>query len=271
MVDQAKIAKLVEEELRKVLSGSRPTPSSPAAPTIESTGKKILVVYTGTDIGLKESAEQIKKLRQKGYGFSLALSKQAAHNPGANKISELTGVTHIIPESEGDGILKILNEHVGVMIGTLSRNSALKLSNGITDSFILYLIYLAIVSKMAVVAAKNGVDPSQGEMEKFGLPQYPNDLIATIVSQLQKLERWGMKLVDVKQLADETEKAIKIATGTIEKVDEMTPYGTERPLISEREIRQADKSGTKKITLKPGTIVTPLARDLANQLGITLE
>lgn len=271
MVDESKIAKLVEQELKKVLAGTNPASSSLSPSPVTTTGRNILVVYTGTEVGLNESAEQVKQLREKGFGLNLALSRQAAQHPGKNKIIELTGVTSVVHESEGEGIIKLLNGHVGVMICTLSRNTALKLSYGITDSFISYLIYLALISKKAVVAAKNGVDPAEGEYLKWNLPSLPNDLITLILGQVQKLERWGMRLVDVNLLAMETDKAIKIATGTTEKIDEMTPFGMDRPLVTERDVKEAAKSGVKKITLKPGTIITPLARDIANQLGIIIE
>lgn len=271
MIDESKIAKLVEQELQKVLSGGSEAPSSSPGTPASSSGKTILVIYTGTNVGLNESVEQIKQLRAKGFGFNLVLSRQAVQKPGTSKIVELTGITNIIPETDGEGIIKLLNNHVGILVGTLSRNTALKLSYGITDSFIGYLIFLALVSKKAVVAAKNGVDPTEGEFAKWGLPQLPNDMITSIVTQLQRLERWGMRLVDVKQLAVETDKAIKMATGTIEKVDEMTPFGMDRELITEREVTLAAKSGAKKITLKPGSLVTPLARDTAKQLDIIIE
>jgi len=271
MVDEAKIAKLVEQELNKILSQGKSSPSISTPATIQGNGKNILIVYTGTDVRLKESAEQIKQLREKGYGFNLVLCPNCKTNPGTDKFVELTGISSVVPDTDAGGIIKLLHDHVGVMVGTLSRNTALKLSYGITDSFIIHLLFLALISKKAVVAARNGVDPAEGETTKWGLPPLPNDLITSILTQLQKLERWGMRLVDVNQLAVEMDKAIKMATGTIDKVDEMTPYGTERPLITEREVRLAAKAGEKKIVLKPGTIVTPLARDLANQLDVILE
>jgi hypothetical protein len=271
MIDESKIAKLVEQELQKILAGGSVAPAQASNTPVPSSGKTILVIYTGTDIGLNESVEQIEQLRAKGFGFNLVLCPNCKNNPGTNKFVELTGISSIVPDTDGEGIIRLLNAHVGIMVGTLSRNTALKLSYGITDSFILYLIFLALVSKKAVVAAKNGVDPAEGEFAKWNLPSLPSDLMASIITQLQKLERWGMRLVDVKQLAIETDKAIKMATGTIEKVDEMTPFGMDRELITEREVTLAAKSGAKKIILKPGSLITPLARDTAKQLDIIIE
>lgn len=270
MIDEAKITKLVEQELKKILSAESivANTDSVAKPISE---KQLILIYTGTEIGFHESIEQIKKLKQKGYEFNLALSRQALNQLGRNNIMDLTGISTIIPELDAPAIIELLKEYQGILIGTLSRNTALKISYGITDSFITYLTFLGIISKKAVVAARNGVDPSMAEKMQWHLPALPNDLISTILAQLQKLERWGMKLVEANQLAIEMDKAVKQSTGNIDKIDEMTPYGTERPLITEREIKEAAKKGIKKIILEQNTIITPLARDIAKQLDINIE
>lgn len=54
-------------------------------------------------------------------------------------------------------------------------------------------------------------------------------------------------------------------------VSQPRSLGLSRSLISEADVREARAAGTRVIAVGPGTIVTPLAHDLARDHGITIE
>ncbi|MCX7918139.1 MAG: hypothetical protein N3A72_00750 [bacterium] len=257
--DSTQIAKIVREEIEKYLS-SRPMNIPENIPN--PGGRNILVIFTGSDVGLVPAIDQIKQLQQqKKYTFTFLLSHAAQKIIGTDKLLPITTGYQVLTDIPAENVLSFIQEQELVLVATLSRTTAIKLASTITDTLVTDLLYTALVNKKPIIAARNGADPMLANCPRCGTPEMAPAIIQSIHTELDKLIQYGIRLVPVDDLAEET----------VSILESIPRKGPEKKIITEYDIKSAASSGDKKIRVRKGSIVTPLARDTAKELNIELE
>ncbi|MDI6783164.1 MAG: flavoprotein [bacterium] len=256
--DATQIAKIVRAEIEKELA-TRPSILQENIPKPGS--RNILVIFTGSDIGLPAALEQLQKLRQKSYSFTFLLSRAAQKIIGTEKITSVTKDCQILTDIPAEKVLSFVQEQVLIIVPTLSRTTAIKLASAITDTLVTDLLYTALVNKKPIIAARNGADPMLSNCPRCGTSDMAPAMIQNIHTELDKLIQYGIRLISVDDLADET-------VSILESIPREIP---EKQIITEQDIKSAANAGEKRIRIRKGSIVTPLAKDTAKELGIEIE
>ena len=256
--DATQIAKIVREEIEKYLT-NRPINIPETMP--KPGNRNILVIFTGADIGLSTALEQLHKLRQKPYSFTFLLSRAAQKIIGVEKLTSVTSGCQILTEIPAEKVLSFIQEQELVIVATLSRTTAIKLANTITDTLVTDLLYTALVNKKPIIAARNGADPMLANCPRCGTPDMAPAIIQNIHIELDKLIEYGIRLIPVDDLADETRSIL-------ESISRKEP---DKKIITEYDIKSAANAGEKKIRIRKGSLVTPLARDTAKELELEIE
>ncbi|MFB3895382.1 MAG: flavoprotein [bacterium] len=254
--DANQIAKIVREEIEKYLN-QHPVSES----RFRTDTRNILVIFTGSDIGLPTALEQLIKLRQKSYLFTFILSRAAQKIIGTEKIAAVTSGSQVLTDIPAEQVLTLVQKQDAILIPTLSRTTAIKLASSITDTLVTDLLYTALVNKKPIIAARNGADPMLANCPRCGTPDMAPAMIQTIHTELDKLTRYGIRLVLVDQLAVETDSVLQSIPKEI----------PDKQIITEQDIKSAATNGDKKLRVRQGSIVTPLAKDTAKELGIEIE
>lgn len=254
--DANQIAKIVREEIERYLNRQPVSESRPMKGI-----RNVLVIFTGSDIGLPIAIEQLARLRQKKYTFTFILSHAAQKIIGPDKLSTVTFGSQLLTDIPPEQVLSLVQNQDIILIPTLSRTTAIKLASSITDTLVTDLLFTALVNKKPIIAARNGADPVLANCPRCGTPDMAPAIIQNIHQELDKLIQYGIRLVPVDDLADET---ISILESTPRKEPD-------KKIITEYDIKSAAKAGDKKIRIRTGSLVTPLARDTAQELGIEIE
>lgn len=252
-MDMDRLRQLVEAEVRRVLAGGSVSETSAPAP-------RLLVLFTGTSVAIDTALTQLQALLEQGYRLSVALCPMAEELVGI----QLSQMTDQIEMLSGEPIAKaslLLDAYEAVVIPTLSRTAAAKLALGIADNFVLTLAMQALLSGKRVVAARNGADPDVTDHPSVGTARTPEPLIQLARDYLQTLEAFGVQLIDVSQLSEQLSP---------DKTEQYTSADPGKTLITESVIANLSPQVQELVVPNPA-IITPLARDLAREKGISLR
>lgn len=251
-MDTDKLAKIIEAEVRKALTDQANNPKS------SPSGKKVLALFTGGYVKLSEALIQLNKLIQGSCLVDVVMSQSAVKVIGQDKILKISGINSLICEPDDSvSSLKLVQKSDIVVIPILTRNSATKVALGITDTLVTNIIMQALISAKPIIAARNSADPNDADCPCVGMPNTSPALIKLAENYLQKLESYGMKLVDVSEIA-------KIILTDTDKSDSL-----DQKLVTQDVIAKLPQD-TKQITIRKGSIITPLAKDIAKERGIKI-
>ncbi|MGB9596055.1 MAG: flavoprotein [Candidatus Poribacteria bacterium] len=250
-----KLAQIVEAEVKKALMEMKSDQKS----EISSSQKKhILALFTGGYAKLDEAINQIEKLIKSSYTVDVVMSQSAVNVIGKDKIERISGIGELTCEpAELFSSLKAVQKCDFVIVPVLTRNSSAKIALGIADTLVTNIIMQAIISGKPVIAGRNSADPDLNECPCIATSNTPQPLILLAKNYLKTLESYGIRLVDVSEIAD------MIISGT--NKDEIL----NQELITNETISKLPQ-GTNKINVARGTIITPMAKDLAKERGIEI-
>lgn len=228
--------------------------------------KKALAIFTGGTIGLSEGLEEISKLKQSGFYITVVLSPAAEKITGYERMKEYLGmdVPVIMVNDEYPG--GHLKEADVVLIPVLTENTAAKVANTMADSLASTLIMQALMRGKPVLAAKNAADPKDALRIQADMGHAAPGLVQALQTNLKKLEGYGVTLVSVQNLAAECQRML-----TPKKSDVSGRTSEKKGIIDAQAIKAAADSGVANLVIASGTIITPLARDLAKDFHITIQ
>lgn len=252
-----KLTQIIEEEVKKTLSSELNVNRNGAIyelPHIPSGNSNVYALFTGGSAKLSEAINQIKLLIQNGYHIKAILSESATRIIKVDKIREIPGIEDVFCEPDPSIYsVDIVQSADAIVIPVLTRNSAAKLALGICDTLVTNIIMHALIAGKPVIAARNSADPEGQDCICIGTPKTSPNLIQIAKDYLKKLESYGVKLVDVSEIAYSfiEDKNIK---------QELITYDTINGLSKD----------ISEIKVKKGSIVTPLAKDLAKERNIKI-
>ncbi|MDR5587828.1 flavoprotein [Clostridium aquiflavi] len=254
--------------------------------------KKAVVFFTGSTVGLKESIAELKKLKTQGIKLKAVLSKHASQMIDSNIINEIFNMEDIYIDDDLEDSNHIYDEEFDLLIGaTLSINSLSKVANGISDTMPTTLISKCILNGTKVIISKEGVDFRESSTRKNPYKNIPVPYMNMIKGYLDRLESYGINLVNSDNIFDSIIKKdfngdsllkfkSKIDDSNINEIvssnfknefnenDRTLEFKINKKVISSEDI--SNNSENKKIIIPSNSIITSLAKDLSEDLGIQI-
>ncbi|KFX60061.1 phosphopantothenate--cysteine ligase [Clostridium botulinum] len=254
--------------------------------------KKAVVFFTGNTVGLEECITELEKLKIQGIKLKAVLSKHASQIIDRNIINKIFNMEDIYIDDDLEDSNHIYDEEFDLLIGaTLSINSLAKVANGISDTMPTALISKCILNGTKVIISKDNVDFRESSTRKNPYKNIPVPYMNMIKGYLDKLESYGINLVNSDDIFDSIIKndfnedslfkvKFKIDDSNINEIvssnsknefnenDRTLEFKINKKVISSEDI--SNNSENKKIIIPSNSIITSLAKDLSEDLGIQI-
>ena len=227
--------------------------------------QQALAIFTGGTIGLEQSLEELQKLQASNIELTVVLSAAAEEIVGIKRIKDCLGSDTSVITTQSSYPGKLLREVDIVLVPVLTQNTAAKLAYTLSDTLASTLIMQALMLGKPVLAAINAADPQDSWRVKGNMGKCPPGLLQALRENLRKVEGYGLRLVQVEELATDSQKII----GSRVTMSESVPQA-KKSVLDAAAIKVAADNGLKSITVSLGTIITPLARDVARDYGIEI-
>ena len=260
-MEQEQLIKLVTAEVMRQITGlSQISELAAAKPSVRA-----LAIFTGGTIGLEQSFAEMKQLQMLGFDFSVVLSCAAEKVIGRDKIKAKLGSNISIIDSQVAHPGRLLRENELVLIPVLTQNTAAKLAQTISDTFVTTLVMQALMMGKPVIAAYDAADPQANWRVQADMGKSSAGLLQSLHNNLDKLKLHGMKLVPAASLAAASQKQPEQLVQVMK-----SPVRNKKNVIGAPAVKNVVANGLKELTVPLGTIITPLARDVARDLGVKI-
>ena len=259
------IKRIVTEVIRKVAvkigaDGSRGT---------------IITIFTAATVEFSEAISQVRRLILDGYRIQLVFSENAEKLFGKVVREQLEGFPHI-ETVEASKWFAVFKEAHAVIVPLLSMNTVSKVSLLIADNLSTNLILHALFMGIPIFAAQNGAHPEGSHWgQKLGpFPQSPA-LRQALIDKLRKIMDYGCYLTDIYKLRNTVNSILDRNKGVKRKDSEdahgklRTAIGQGEKIITAARVHHAYLQGVD-LVLASGSLVTPLARDMALKHQVAL-
>jgi hypothetical protein len=246
------------------------------APNLGADGRRgdVVVAFSGATAEFGEAVRQCRMLVLDGYQVRLAFSPAAEQLFGQLVRDELAGFPHVLMVQPAQWLSDVW-ESRAVVCPMLSVNTLSKVSLLIADNLVSNLILHALFMGKTVVLARDGVDFAGHGRRALGIDRATPALRRAVDVRLQTLADFGCRLTDAARLRATVNSALAgdEAPGTSPPgatVDRPPARpGRPRGVVTAADVRSAHRA-RHALPISAGSVVTPLARDLALQLGVRL-
>lgn len=235
--------------------------------------KRVLAVFTGTDVGVEESIKELNEAKKYGITFDIAVSESAEEILELDFLKE-----HLRPErtfTERDKLIteKVVEGVSGIIVPMTTQNTVAKLALGIQDTFISFALWQSLWHGKPVL-----IDFANAIQFRGSYSQQP--MLQNIVEDYtNKLKKMGVKEVSGTDYVMELLKSLDIKekiNSSIGYIDNKKTYTNEennsdeqKTVITEKDIIEMGNQGGE-LSIPRRAIVTPLAYDTAKKLGISI-
>ncbi|QJW46232.1 flavoprotein [bacterium BFN5] len=264
MDTEALVQYLTGEVLKQLKNFEAGHAQSPAA----GRSGKVLAIFTGGTIGLDQAMTELRSIQAIAAEITVVLSKAAEQIVGTAKIQENLGGHVQIVTSQSAYPGKILREADVVLVPVLTQNTAAKVAYTLADTMPSTMIMQALMLGKPVIAAENAADPHDDWRVKGNMGLSSPGLTQALKSNLQKVAEYGVKVVKVNCLAEQTRQVIGIESAAQVEPAVVPAAPAKKAVLAASTIKEAARRGDKTLTVAAGTVVTPLALDVAREYQI---
>ncbi|MDT8899686.1 flavoprotein [Anaeroselena agilis] len=248
---------IVTQEVLRRLNGG-----APAAGRGDS--RKILALFCGGAIGLEPGLAALAELRAYPADVAVVLSAAAEKIVGAERVRDTLGTDTVIVTAQDPYPGRLLREADAVVVPVLTQNTAAKLARTFSDTLVTTLALQALMLGKPVVMAANAADPQDCGRTSGGMGRAPVNLTRALRDNLRLIESYGVRLVDVKMLAAEVGRCFR------PDPEPATLAREKKVLIDAAAVKAALATGSGRLAVPRGAIITPLAADAARELNVEL-
>lgn len=205
--------------------------------------------------GIEQYVQSIQNLHNENTRVIVCPDEEVLKHYTINELVAMTGTDDFYTlerlEAERESITELL-----IPALPFSTVSDILNFNDIRAS--IRLILWTLMSGRKVIANSQGADPFDKSMEASGLNHGTMLLKRRLNEQLRSLKGFGVELIDdISKLANSV-KTKKEQSNT-------------KTVLTAEKVQQVRAAGETTLFIDNNTIITPLARDVAKQYGITLE
>jgi len=262
---------------------------------INFNNKKILVIFTGSTIGLEESINELKKIKEYGFKMKAVLSEFSLNVIDINILNEIFDKEDIYIDGKFQTNEEIYKENFDLLIGAnLTINTLSKVAVGICDTLPTRLISSCIMNGTEIIAVKDGCDLENPERDKIRYKNIPDAFVNMIKGYLDRLESFGIKLINSKNLFEYSTKKVSkvdilndislnenikvskekiLKEDNIKEIQKVEKFNNAQVKIDKKIISREDialNSKSKKILVPSYAIITSLAKDLCDEMDIQI-
>lgn len=225
-------------------------------------GRRALALFCGGTIGAPEGRAEVKKLLAAGYSVRAVLTPSAERVLGKEWLKSELGDIEIITEADGQAPGAVLKEADLTLVPVLTLNTAAKVAHGIADTLAATLIMDSLLTGRPVFAARDACDPANPVRAQLGMNRAAAPYRALLSGNLARLTEFGVRLVAARELAAAVQGETPAAP----------PAPAAGRVFSGRVLSRSDVAAWegRVLQVSAGTLVTPLARDLARDRGIEI-
>ena len=219
---------------------------------------------------LDQALEQVQKIEEAARRSSVYTVESARSWVCGADVKEGAGIKCILDTVKPAGLEKALQKADILVLPTFCLKTAAKVASLICDDQESGIVFTALLQGKRILAASDGF---------LVCDMLVNEALRSEIDQiLRKLEGFGMVFCTTDQLHSTFQKMlpdVKPAktkpSPPPEKVKTQTENSTNAiKLVTSKVIYKAVDQNQNAITLAPGGIVTPLARDLAKEYSINI-
>ncbi|KMT22103.1 flavoprotein [Clostridium cylindrosporum] len=227
------------------------------APQVPKNDTKLLVVFTGSNLGFEESLSEAKKLKDLGYTIDVAISESAESMFGEERFRSLNPRS-LYTAKDKMNYLEMVQNVDAVVVPIATQNTAIKLSLGLQDSFISMLLWQSLWQGKTLFMNMDDMTTHRGMEAKSKM------LLQMMSGYVDKLKRLGVKPISTLNLSKSIHESF-----TSEKNSSIKFEGAiERPVITEKDILKRAAGDTITVPLR--AIITSLAQEAAKNLSINI-
>ena len=234
----------------------------------------LLAVFSGATAGFNEAIQQVRLLVLDGYRIQFAFSHAAEGLYGQYIREQLAGFPHI-RSVETARWLTALKDARAVVVPLLSVNTLSKLSHLIADNLATNLLLHALFMGKPVIAAINGADPAGKARKQLNFHRGSPALNRALLQRLRTVADYGCHFTKAERIRETTNSVITAENGLIREPTgiKAQPAGSmlvqSEKVITATNVLQAHRLGVD-LRLHPGSLITPLAHDLAEKYCVVL-
>ncbi|MDU2066594.1 MAG: flavoprotein [Sporomusaceae bacterium] len=259
---------LVEQVVTEVMRRLQTLPQVPQPPERKV---RALAIFTGGTIGMEESFIELTKLQKQGFFFTVVLSQAAEQVIGLGRITAQLGSSVKIITAASPYPGKELRDADLVLVPVLTQNTAAKIAHTQADTLCTTLIMQALMMGKPVVAAQNAADPGDWGRRERNMGKASPALMAALTKNLETIAQFGIHLTPALELAKVCFGSLSKAVKVEAVVGRNPKSGTKRAVLDAKIVQAAVAQGLSSISVVPGALITPLARDMARDYGITFS
>lgn len=229
-----------------------------------SSSDKVLILFTGSNnvgVGfhahphLDNKLQSLKCLKEKGFDISIGFSFMAERILDLNKIKNILNPRNIYKEEDIFKIKSIIKDNSILYCPNITVSTLSKVSLGMIDTFASNIIWTFLYQGKEVYLDFNSA------RYYLGMESKSKDITKLIDNYINTVTNMGAKEISWEDLSyknrdkDNSPTNLKATNGAKE-------------LITERDILNLNK---KVLVLNNNTLITPLAKDKARELGIEIQ
>lgn len=251
-----------------------------SSPSPGQKGLNLLAVFTGTNRGIDEALEGLKKAGDYGITYDIAFSWNGKDLQDIKHIQKQLGAGNVFTEVDKGEITRILQRVDGIVVPMTTQNTTSKLSKGILDDFISTLLWEALWRGKKMVLNLDSVVEYKGQRSR--VPEMQR-MVEGMIAQIEKMGVVTLYGQDYPSVLRETflkgralpspghlaSSRQQPSSGVQPPVEKPMKSG-DKTIITEKDIINRN-SPLKVLTVPLDAIVTPLALDRAKTMGIEIK
>ena len=267
-MQKEEIRKIVKEVLKdkRLLENSLKTPN-PKRIRTSRTSPAVLNIFHAGVRKLEQALEQVRRIEQAAGRSSVYTVESARAWVCGADVREEAGVFCILDTVKPEGLEKALQKADILVLPTFCLKTGAKVASLICDDQESGIVFTALLQGKKILAARDGFlvcdilvnEKLQQEIDRI----------------LKKLEDFGMVFCNTDQLHTTFQKMTAMdgnrksdAAASAAPAEEKKGFSSR--LVTAKDINMAVDNKQNTITLPPGGILTPLARDLAKEYAVKI-
>jgi hypothetical protein len=216
-----------------------------------------IIVFTGSNVDITEKIAELKRIKEKGFAFSVAFSFVGDKLlPKDYIINSLTPI-EIFGEEDIVKIEEIIEKYSILISPNITLNTVAKVATGVIDTFASNLLWDYLYEGKLVYLDFDSVRKQHGKP-----PQ--NKVISNLIENyIRILKEMGVREIEKGRYEEIINGELSGVNPSFKEVNEKNRVITVADL--------KNMAPNSVLNIPAGAIITPLAKEVASQMGIKLE